>query len=338
MAQGLRYLFVFILSFKVHASDTFTAELFEHEPLTLTLTESAAEIRSLGTAEQRVSCVESTIILRVKDPDNNSYPDKVAHIYRPYGKKAFSIDQATMIVVPTIKGITLVEKEMVKDFCGREITSIVLDDSLFPEDIELPDWGAHDRKYIEMIRTVRTIIDQVKLQNGPHAKVGLMGASLGGITAALITGVDSRIDALVTIAAGAGTPYMLTYSQSRKVKKLREQRMRHTKMKSLAEYEAQIALHNHIDPSAYGANVPAEKQLMFILKNDRAVPTTSQWFLWESFNKPQQVNRNYSHVLGILITLRREKERYLDFIESRLRPVQEASLTTEFFEKVVRVF
>ena len=163
-----------------------------------------------GIADWEGDCDEHAATIDITDPVTHSKRVVKLLLRRP--------DSATpvpvMLIVPTIDGVTAIEHSMGSQFCDSGVASVVADvnDRAIPD--VMPAWGLEDRVFRSSVLSIRTILDFAETnQHFDKDKMGMIGASLGGISTALISGIESdRLKAII-IAVGAGNiPYALAYS------------------------------------------------------------------------------------------------------------------------------
>ncbi len=231
-------------------------------------------------------CSKLSVSIGVTDPVTGVRSFKELTVVLPDGH----LPAPAMIVVPTIKGETMIEREFATRFCVMNVASIIADvsDNSTPEGV--PPWGMEDKRTRDAILALRTVIDYAK--SSPHFvshKIGMLGSSLGGILTAFMAGLEgNRLAAIVTVVAGGNMPYILANSDNAEVAELRERRMAQEQMKSVDEYEEKLREVLRYDPTYFAPFVHADRVLMVMADSDTKVPSETQIELHKAFGKPAE--------------------------------------------------
>jgi cephalosporin-C deacetylase-like acetyl esterase len=119
-----------------------------------------------------------------------------------------------------------------------------------------------------------------------------MGISLGGITAALTTGIEPRITKACFILAGGDMGQVAW--ESTEMTELRERwtAAGHTK-------EELFAIMRPVDPVTYARPVPGRKILMLNASQDEVVPPSCTKALWRAFGEPEIVWWDAGHYTAV---------------------------------------
>ncbi len=243
-------------------------------------------------------CLKKAVTIKVGDPINNTSKDLLLTVIRPPTKRPVPV----VIVVPTVAGVTLVERETASELCQIGIASIIADvnDTSIPEN--LPAWGHEDETNRHSILSLRTTIDFAKQNiHFDPARVGLMGLSLGAVQSAFLAGLEAnRLAAVVLVLAGGNLPYVMSTSDNGQVVKLREARMEHEHMTSVDEYESMLRKTMRYDPTYFASNANPKNIFMVISDNDTKVPTLVQKELFVDLGSPQSTTFSTNHVETIM--------------------------------------
>jgi cephalosporin-C deacetylase-like acetyl esterase len=282
------------------------AEL-RHTPWNGKATESHREIYA--------GCRSSRVQIEIIDPLTLQSKPLVLRVYRP----ARSAKVPVMIVIPTIMGTTVVEPDLAYNFCGGNIGTVIADvnDPTIPS--KMPAWGIEDRNSRWAIMALRTVIDMVEqMEVFDRDRIGVMGVSLGGITAAMLSGVEpQRLKATVIVVAGGNMPFILSTSDNKDVAEFRNRRMRHMGINDKIEYEN--ILHNTIrfDPMHFVPNIDKNRVMMVAARRDTKVPYSTQKELFLALGKPEAVEYNAGHVETILEVTYFSFGSVMKFVKSR---------------------
>jgi len=110
-------------------------------------------------------------------------------------------------------------------------------------------------------------------------QLGIMGISLGGITAALAASAEPRLQNVCLLLAGGDLGRIA--SESKLLAKHRAQWLA-----SGADPKAAIAKIEVIDPLTYATNVRGRRIMMLNAKDDDVIPPACTQLLWEALGRP----------------------------------------------------
>ncbi len=132
-------------------------------------------------------------------------------------------------------------------------------------------------------------------------RLGLFGISLGGITGALVAGVEPRLKHVCLLLAGGDIGRIAW--ESSEVREIREHWLKQGKTR-----EDFLGAMASIDPVQYGSNVRGRRILMLNAREDEVIPRPCTSALWEALGKPEIVwysGGHYSVALHLLDAIRR---------------------------------
>ena len=132
-----------------------------------------------------------------------------------------------------------------------------------------------------------------------NQRIGVFGVSMGGIKAALISGLDERIKASVITLAAGDLAYILTYSSESHIQKRREQLLAERK---ITEQQLYLKLSQSIktDPIHYAQYINAANTLMILASFDQIVPFEQGQRLKEKIGNPETIYLFSGHYSAIL--------------------------------------
>jgi cephalosporin-C deacetylase-like acetyl esterase len=132
-------------------------------------------------------------------------------------------------------------------------------------------------------------------------RLGLFGISLGGITGALVAGVEPRLKHVCLLLAGGDIGRIAW--ESPEVREIREHWLKQGKKR-----EDFLRAMASIDPVQYGGNVRGRRILMLNAKEDEVIPKPCTLALWEALGQPEIVwysGGHYSVIRHLLDAIRR---------------------------------
>lgn len=244
------------------------------------------------------SCHRSNIEIQVGDAKTGEVFKQNLILIRPDTSAAVP----AMVVVPTIEGLTMVERSVASKFCDAGIASIIADvnDNKIPD--VMPSWGIEDGRNRRSILALRAAVDfATSTAYFDQKKVGMMGLSLGAISSAFMAGIEpDRLAAIVTVLAGGDLPYVLSVSDNAQVADLRQQRMDHEKINTAEDYENVLRVQLRYDPMYFTSQVNRSKIFMVLSDNDTKVPTIVQRDLFKAFGEPSSTTFTTGHVQTVI--------------------------------------
>lgn len=118
------------------------------------------------------------------------------------------------------------------------------------------------------------------------ARIGLLGISFGAIDAVVLTALDDRIDALVTLMGGGDLSYIMMNTHYRRVARSVDEWAASEGMTRETLREA-FAARMTTDPLDLARYIDAERVLMVLARTDEIVPFEAQEALRESMGEPE---------------------------------------------------
>jgi hypothetical protein len=201
-----------------------------------------------------------------------------------------------VVILPPTGGENVADRNLAKSLCKKGQLVKVLD---YPQPPITPeDYDGHER----ITRQIITAIDSFFA--GETRPTTLIGASLGGIYASLLYSLALRdnsewknirlVDSLVAIVAGGPLPVVLTQSEQKDLKQIREERLNTGAFMNLADY--QRFMNERIFTDAIKLMATNGNVLFYGSTNDKIVPTKTQKTLSSKFGGKTHWIRGLGHV------------------------------------------
>jgi dienelactone hydrolase len=261
----------------------------KHVPLKMPIVETITE--------REDGCIYATAEIPVFDPNTQKVRIQGLYIARPEKVK----NAPSVLLVPTIHGRTILENRVATSLCVAGIAAIVADVNAIVQPEVMPGWGSEDTNHRYALHALQTAVDFIQLHPElDHKKIGAMGFSLGGITTAMLIGIDPRFVGAMIAAGGGNFPELLSKTKNRHMVKLRERRMEYLKIASVDDYEKELRKHLVFDPIHFARKVNKNSVMMMLVSNDRQVPTVAQKQLWEIWGQPDAILFDQGHVGSIV--------------------------------------
>jgi dienelactone hydrolase len=183
------------------------------------------------------------------------------------------------------------------------------------------DGTADEARLERVLRTAvidrRRAIDWLVLQpDVDPARIGALGASLGGITTTLLAAVDPRVRASVICIAGGDVADIIVRSDERRIERYVEERLA-AGVRDVDDLRARIRAAVLSDPLALAPCVDARRALVFTARWDDVVPPDAQARLVDALGRPERYALPTGHYTSALL-LPVILSRSIDFLEARL--------------------
>ncbi len=205
-----------------------------------------------------------------------------------------------IVFPPTGGGMELVEA-FAKFFAERGYTTI----GFYRREMFFnPDQDIEYNKHVfqQTVIDVRRAIDFLQTQPGVDPnRVGIMGASLGGIISALATQADSRIKATVMMIAAGDLPTILDRSNYSRVYRFRQSLIKRYGLERDQVCQFGRDKLTEIDPLTYASRIDPKRVLMINGSMDTIIPLAAARTTWEAFGKPEWRILPVTHYSSMLL-------------------------------------
>lgn len=217
---------------------------------------------------------------------NLSYP-----VQDPFSKKVitykmkFSMPRSetpvpVILVVPTIVGITRMEKAVIKQMCQKNVAAIMA--HVNNEGIDLGPTGAvlADQQLMRgavALRTLMDVLEKLSEINIDTKRVGLVGLSIGSVSSQLAMAVDERFKGLFIMGAIGNSPHALAFSENDQVARLRKAQMKYKGFDDPAQYEIYLRSMMKATPVEFAPLLAKRNVYQVIIENDVIAPTSGQY-------------------------------------------------------------
>ena len=257
-----------------------------------------------GNNSKNKRCYEYNFHIKTRYPGADEDVEITGRLYTPNPRKVPGVIPF-VIQLPPMGGTNLLDKWMGGKLCKHNMAGFIIGtDFTGFNGKETPPVEDHDDALRRTTAAVKAAIAYAKdtpRYNGD--KIGLIGVSLGGIMGSLSFSVLDEISAAYIIVAGGDTPHILAWSEQKRVRNLRNLRMKEQNLGSQVEYEAWLREHLFLDPFDVARRVPVETLFMVISSNDKNVPSEDQFLLHDGFKRPEHKVKTASHVGTIMSEL-----------------------------------
>jgi Dienelactone hydrolase family len=250
-----------------------------------------------------LSCTESNletngrfIVQRITMPAAASKTNRALELdyYRPFGTNHTPV----IVVLPIIGGGYPLEKFFSAYFARQGMAAVLVRrDSLKRT---LDDLQEINDTLQQAAIDARQAIDWIETRPELDAsRLGVFGISMGGIRAAFLAPLDSRIRAAIVGLAGGDLPYIIAHSKEGGIVRRREPYLqKHGITRDEFERELRTALRS--DPLMVAPSIDPHKILMVLARFDNCVPSKKGFELRRAMGKPETIIVPTGHYTALL--------------------------------------
>jgi hypothetical protein len=267
------------------------------------------------SSELLPQCTGQSRVISVPDPVNQSTFNIEMKVWRPFSPAGkFPV----IFILPPIVGETPLDASLAAYFCLNNMAAYVLNVSNDPsEEEQILNLNVHEDALIRAEHALDILLDELEQDPAVSGKFGILGASLGGILSAYLSGNEPRIKATVLIAAGGDIPDILARSQQNAVRRLREKRIEKFSLKGPREYKILLEPFVTRGPLVFAPFI--ENALLYVLTLDLDVPTKNQRDLARAIPGARVRELTNIHVPGIIAASTVYAQEIKDFFINLLR-------------------
>lgn len=257
-------------------------------------------------------CRTSDLRIKAMDAVTKDQSEIEIRLYTP--KTRVPADRA-IIILPTIRGENMIDRDYANSFCTDGIRAALVLGWSHDRDFEV-DMSMHDIAALRALTSIRHVVDYLN-PTRPN-QIGLLGTSLGGITGSMVVGFERRINVATFIVGGIGLAEIMAYSNEKSVVDLREERMKKYRLNTVEDYIAALKKSIMFEPGDFVDYSGPKKVLSFVALSDSKVPTSSQQALARAFGT-QSIDYDADHVATVIHTNLFESGRIRDFFINNLQ-------------------
>jgi dienelactone hydrolase len=219
-----------------------------------------------------------------------------------------------ILVLPILNGENFFARQFARYFAARGYAAIIVQTN--QKHTLLEDMAHAEHAIRRSIVKHRKVLDWV-VQNDEFdaTRIGVFGASLGGLNATLLTALDDRIAAAAPALAGGDLPTIFVASEERRVAEAVDAAMI---AKGLTREQMHDYLRDEIetDPIMLARYIDAANVLMVLARRDKTIPYATQETLREKMGNPEAIYLPTGH-LSSAVYLPYLKRRVYRFFNER---------------------
>lgn len=263
-----------------------------------------------------LACKKQDVTVSGTDPLDASMREVKISIYIPRKRNIVPSQLKTILLMPPTGGENALDRGYANRFCDYGFRVALVKSWAGDTKVDL-DPIMHDHGAIRMMAAIRHVIEFLKPERSNQ--IGILGTSVGGISASLVLALEPRISAGALIAAGAGMSHIIGTSTQSTLKSLREARMKALNMNTVNEYEAKIKDTLMVEPLDFLDGKVNKPILMVIADQDLTVPTSDQNALFKGFGSQQSIHVDSDHIGAILKTYLFHRHEIVNFFTQTLK-------------------
>lgn len=261
-----------------------------------------------------VGCPMNEVTVKGQDPLTRKERKLTLKDYRP-PFKGDKTNLKTILLLPPTGGENILDNVYANHLCIRGFRVVILVGWDFQDEASL-DPAMHDRGAIRAVAAMRNAIDFIKPTAG---QLGIMGTSVGGISASLVMGLDNRVAAGFFIVAGGGMVDIIAKSSEEHLAKFREERLKAYHLADVNAYRDFLSDKITLDPLEFAANASDRPTHFVVANQDITVPTENQVKLLEAFKAKEVTYLDGNHFKVILKTSATMKSTVKKFFAENLQ-------------------
>lgn len=249
----------------------------------------------------RTGCAAQDLEYNTTYPQRETPYNVKARIYVPNKQQA-----PVVFMLPPLGGSNQLDTAMANALCRHDIVAVViLNDFTGLNAGTLMPVEDHDHTPRRVASAIKGGIVAIRsLPNVDINKVGIFGASLGGILGSIAYGVLPEISAASFIVNGGDVPNTLAYSDQEPIIRIKKARMAEVGLKTNEEYEQYLNEHITLDPLHFASLIDPTSIKLYLSKADASVPSKNQMAFYKAVGSPKETAfYELSHALTIFAVL-----------------------------------
>ncbi|MGE0631270.1 MAG: hypothetical protein AB7O96_02605 [Pseudobdellovibrionaceae bacterium] len=255
-----------------------------------------------------LGCKNSTVRIQSPDPVTKRPRNIVLSVFKPAYREAHE----AILIVPPTGGENTIDRGYAYLFCQDGYDAVIISTWDQIEDVDM-NLKTQDIAVVRAVSAIRTAVDFVK------KPTGILATSMGSILTSVTLAVESRFKAAFLIVGGAPISEIMATSQNKKVRVIREARMKAHHFTTADQYRRALKKAMKIDLNSLVQPIAGLKLKMVIATADDTVPTKNQFQLWNSFGRPENIQLKTGHTSAVLKTFSSHSHDVLEFFDRSMR-------------------
>jgi hypothetical protein len=250
----------------------------------------------LACTESNLETNDRFIVQRITMSAAASRTNRVLELdfYRPTGTNR----TAVIVVLPIIGGGYPLEKLFCTYFARQGMAAVLVRRDRLKR--ALDDLGEINDTLQQAAIDARQAIDWIETRPELDAsRIGAFGISMGGIRAAFLAPLDSRIRAAVIGLAGGDLPYVIAHSKEGGIVRRRTPYLEQHGI-TQNEFEQELRATLACDPLTVAPSIDPHKVLLVLATFDTCVPSKKGFELRRAMGKPETIIVPTGHYTALL--------------------------------------
>ena len=287
-------------------------------------TPSVQIIRKAGS-----SCAGQDLEFTTTYPQRDSALLIKAKLFIPAQDKSENLDFTAaqfpiVFILPPLGGANRLDMMMGETICKNRMAAMLITTNLTGLDQnDLVPVTDHDHTHRRVASAIKGGLVVARTYPAINTdKVGLFGASLGGILGSVAYSVLPEISAATFLVNGADVPHILTNSDQGPVIKLKTERMREQGFTTSEQYEQYLNDNLEIDPLHFVKLIQPDTIKLFLSQKDKSVPTQDQMLYYEALGQPRETKFyqiGHAETIFAVMGLGNGKQQIADWFISRFK-------------------
>jgi pimeloyl-ACP methyl ester carboxylesterase len=275
-------------------------------------------VHSVRTAQ--TGCDGQDIEFTTSYPQRESEFSVQAKTFIPVG--ADGSRSPLILMLPPLGGASRLDFFVAQVFCKNNIAAVVLTTDLtgLGSSVLMPVTD-HDETHRRVVAALKgAIIVASTYSEIDSTKIGIFGASLGGILGSVAFSVIPEISAATFIVNGGDIPNILATSDQEPVANIKKARMQEQGFTGSDQYENYLNENLQIDPLHFAKLIKPETIKLYLSNNDTSVLTKDQMAYYNAIGKPAETKfSSLGHMQTVLSVLAvgSGKQQIADWFKSR---------------------
>lgn len=241
-----------------------------------------------------------------------------------------------VFLLPPLGGSNRLDLMMGETLCKNGIAAFLITTNLTGLDSNtLVPVTDHDHTHRRVASAIKAGIIIARTYDEINTdKLGLFGASLGGILGSVAYSVIPEISAATFLVNGGNVPHILATSDQGPVVKLKTARMQEQGFTNVEQYEHYLNENLEIDPLHFSKMINNESLKLYLSKADKSVPSVDQMSFYNAFGQPKETkffSIGHAETIVAVLGLGQNKQQIADWFKQRFA-LPNPRLTPDLYE------
>lgn len=231
-----------------------------------------------------------------------------AEFYRPEGEGRFPV----VLLLPILKGKEKIIQGFARYYVKKGYAALIIQRQKSFR--RLKTFEGVNAILHQAVINHKIVLDWLEKQPEiDRERIAVLGLSMGGIKATLLSGADHRIKATVIVIAAGDLPWVLTNTREHGLVKKRKRHLETFRISSATLYDT-LCRELTFDPLVYAPYIDAKTTLMVLARFDRVAHYRKGLELKEAIGNPETIVIPTGHYTSVLFKdyVMRKSFRFID--------------------------